>query len=49
MAKNILVVLGSTRDGRQGAKIANLAVKHLKAVGLEPTLIGKNKCIFVLN
>ncbi len=42
MRKNILVVLGSTRDGREGAKIANLAMKQLKAVGLEPILVGKD-------
>ncbi len=42
MRKNILVVLGSTRYGREGAKVANLAVKQLKAVGLEPILVGKD-------
>ena len=38
---SILVVLGSTRDGRQGEKVAKLTAKHLKAAGLEPTIIGR--------
>ncbi len=41
MAKNILVVLGSTRDGRNGLRVAKLVVKHLQSNGLNPTLIGE--------
>lgn len=42
----VLVVLGSTRDGRQGLRVARLIVQQLQAVGLAPTLIGKFKKSF---
>ncbi len=35
----ILVVLGTTRDGRHGIKVAKLMMTQLKLAGLEPTLV----------
>lgn len=38
-SKSILVFLGSTRDGRQGLRVARMFMSHLSEQGLVPTLI----------
>lgn len=40
----ILVVLGSTREGRMGERVAHMVVKQLKALGAEPTLLDPLEC-----
>ena len=39
-AKKVLVVLGSTRDGRNGLRVAKMAMAGLQKAGVEPTLVG---------
>jgi len=41
-SKNILVFVGSVREGRHGLKVANMMMKQLTSQGVQATLIGKN-------
>jgi len=40
VARKILVVDGSTRDGRKGLRVAKMVADKLVEVGLKPALIG---------
>ena len=40
-SKQILVFVGSVREGRHGLKVANMLVTQLKSLGIDTTLIGQ--------